>query len=156
MSALRQRSDWCAFLWQETNGVVAGVVNSCRWNFHLCSGLRCRAIVGQLVKTCCVKSNAVDGERRVVAINQVNKNLALLQHLVARSGSHSFDDIGQTLGVSAGGTRVKSHDDDKEANSHSSADYEGFLIKRAFHGAILADFCAESPLRGIHGRFYGS
>lgn len=141
MHPLRKSFNGRTFLGQETDCVVAGVVNGCGRNVELRSGLQSVAFGGQFVEACRRYFNTVDGERGFVAIDKVDKNLALLQYLVAGSGRHTFDGLGDVLGVSAGGGALGPQDDKDQSEADSGAHQEFLLVNWAFHGPILAVFC---------------
>ena len=156
MDALRQRCNWRAFLGKETNCVVAGVVDSRRWNFHLRTWFWHGAVSGEFVESRGGDVNTVHRELCFVAIDEVHEDLTLLQHLVTRARRHALDDGGEALSIAAGRPRLESGDDQKKTESDPCTDDERLLVNSAFHRPILAYIGRETPVHRSQGRFYGS
>ena len=138
MGALSECLDGCTVLWCVTNDEVAGVVNGGGGKFDLGAGLHGLRWVGEFVETGGVENDAVDSEARLVALDEVDRHLSLLHHLVARARRHALDDYRNALGFTARGARRDAPHDEHEADSHACTDDEGLLVNSAFHRPILA------------------
>ena len=151
MGALRKGGDRCTFLWQKTDCVVAWVVNGGRRNFHLCAGSWLRSVGTEFVEASGGQFDSIDDQRGLIAIDEVDHDLALLEYLVARAGGHPFDDGGQSLSVATRGARPQSQDNEDEADGDPGAHDERLLVNSAFHRPILAHLGLRNTSPSVTG-----
>ncbi|MEY4633908.1 MAG: hypothetical protein RLZ18_1280, partial [Actinomycetota bacterium] len=128
----------CADLWGVTDDEVARVVNGGGGKFDLSPWLGWLRRVGEFVEASGVEDDVVDGEAGFIALNEVDRHLGLLHHLVAGARCHALDDHGNALRLTARGARGEAPHDEHDADGHACTDDEGLLVNSAFHKPILA------------------
>lgn len=151
MFTLGERLDWCPDLGSETDGEVAWVVDGSGGNLDLLAWFEGIAVRRQFVEAGRFQLDPVDGQPGLVALDEVDEDLALLQHLVVRARSHGFDAGGKPLGLTARDTGPEPQNHDGEARGDSCADEEILLVYGAFHELILAEKGPRHTCPGVTG-----
>lgn len=125
MCALREEFDGCTRLRCEADDVVARVEDGRRRNLDLCAGVeRLVPFSGQLIEASRLERDVIDDEASFVPRDEVDRDLCLLHHLVARAGAHLFDGGGDVLGFTARGGALEAHHDEDKPEGDSDAQKE--------------------------------